>query len=65
VELLALAFQHPPEISGWMHKWPFLTKLRRELEMQLGADDFADAWQRGLTLELEPVIAQLSEGRSS
>lgn len=62
VELLALAFQHPPEITGWMHKWHLLTKLRRELEMQLGADEFAAAWQRGLTLELEPVIAQLLEG---
>lgn len=58
-ELLALAFSQPPDITGWMHQWNLLAALRRELESQLGADDFAAAWQRGSTLELDAAVTQL------
>jgi predicted ATPase/DNA-binding CsgD family transcriptional regulator len=64
VELLGLAFSYPSGIMGWMERWPLLTRLRANLEAELGSDAYAVAWERGKTLELETVIAELldSEG---
>jgi predicted ATPase/DNA-binding CsgD family transcriptional regulator len=58
-ELLALAFSQPPDMMGWMHQWTLLAALRSQLETQLGADDFAAAWQRGEALELDTAVIQL------
>jgi predicted ATPase/DNA-binding CsgD family transcriptional regulator len=59
VELLALAFTHPVGASGWMEKWPLLTRLRAHLERTLGAETYAAAWERGARLDLETTAAEL------
>jgi hypothetical protein len=41
VELLGLALSRPPSLVGWMKKWPLLTRLRANLETELGEEDFA------------------------
>src|SRR5262249_31555406 len=36
-----------------------LTRLRTELEVELGAEVYAAAWQRGTALDLQTTIAEL------
>ena len=57
VELLALAQIHPLSPTGWQNKWPLLAELCRRLEAELGAQTFAAAWERGLALDLDTVVA--------
>jgi predicted ATPase/DNA-binding CsgD family transcriptional regulator len=52
-ELLGLAFHQPPWISGWLHHWALLDRLRAELLRQLGEADFQAAWERGTTFDVE------------
>jgi predicted ATPase/DNA-binding CsgD family transcriptional regulator len=59
VELLALALNQPPAITGWTAKWPLLNALRRDVENTLGTDAFTAAWERGRTLQLDAVVGQL------
>jgi predicted ATPase/DNA-binding CsgD family transcriptional regulator len=61
VELLGLAFAYPAALTGWMEKWPLLTRLRANLEVELGAEAYAAAWDRGKALELETTVAELLE----
>jgi ATP/maltotriose-dependent transcriptional regulator MalT len=42
-----------------MEKWALLTRLRAQLEADLGADAYAAAWERGSSLDLETVVAGL------
>lgn len=58
-QLLGLSFTHPASPIGWFEKWPMLNKLRTELAEQLGAEAYADAWQRGTELELASVVENL------
>jgi LuxR family maltose regulon positive regulatory protein len=58
-ELLGLAFTHPASAPAWMEKWPLLTRLREQLEAELGADAYQAAWERGETLDLEKVVTEL------
>jgi predicted ATPase/DNA-binding CsgD family transcriptional regulator len=58
-ELLGLAFNHPASAPTWMEKWPLLIRLRDQLEAELGADAYQDAWVRGKTLDLEKVVIEL------
>ena len=58
-ELLGLAFTHPKSATGWMEKWPLLTRLRAQLETELGTDGYADAWGRGAKKDLITVADQL------
>jgi predicted ATPase/DNA-binding CsgD family transcriptional regulator len=62
VELLALALNQPPAITGWIEKWPLLTDIHYDLKNQLDTDTFSIAWERGLALQLEDVIAHLLDG---
>jgi predicted ATPase/DNA-binding CsgD family transcriptional regulator len=62
VELLALAFCHPKSATGWMEKWPLLTRLRESLLNDLGEEAFNAAWERGKVLDLETVVQQLLVG---
>jgi predicted ATPase/DNA-binding CsgD family transcriptional regulator len=55
-EMLGLVFTHPASAPAWMEKWPLLARLRTDLEMQLGKDDYAAAWERGKGLDLEAVV---------
>ncbi len=59
VELLALAFTHPKSATGWMEKWPLLTRLRESLLNDLGEETFNAAWERGKQLDLETVVGEL------
>ena len=60
-EVLGLAFQHPASLTGWLEKWPLLTRFRAELAGDLGAETFAAAWERGKHRELKDVITALIE----
>ncbi len=59
VELLSLAQAHPLSPTGWQDKWPLLAELRCVLETELGAEAFAAAWERGLTLDMDSVVATM------
>ena len=59
VELLGLAFHQPPWISGWLRRWPLLTRLRADLKCQLGEQAYQAAWERGSTLDLEATRRSL------
>ncbi len=55
-EFLGLAFHQPPWVSGWLHRWPVLTRLRADIERRLDATTFQTAWERGTHLNLETTI---------
>jgi hypothetical protein len=42
-----------------MEKWPLLTRLRADLEAELGQAAYQSAWERGTSLDLEAVVTQL------
>ncbi len=58
-ELLALAFHHPASATGWLEKFPLVTRLRASLEADLPPQVFAAAWERGQALDLAETIAIL------
>lgn len=63
VELLGLAFHQPAQVSGWLHCWPLVSRLRRDLASQLGEAISQAAWERGEALDLETTIRSiLGEG---
>jgi ATP/maltotriose-dependent transcriptional regulator MalT len=55
IEVLGLAFHHPASARIWMEQWPLLTRFRAQLEAELGAAAYANAWERGKTSELGTV----------
>ena len=57
IELLALAQSHPLSPTGWQIKWPLLAEIYSCLEAELGAENFAAAWEKSLALDLETVVA--------
>jgi len=59
VELLGLAHQAPQELTRWMAHWPPLAHLRHSLEAQIGAERFAAAWERGVSLDLDAAVDNL------
>lgn len=59
VTVLGLAFTHPASAIGWMGKWPLLTRLRVELEAELGTEAYEVAWEQGKSLDLETVVTAL------
>ena len=59
VELLGLAFAQPTWVSGWLHRWPLLVRLRADLRRQLGEETFQAAWQRGSRRDLETTIRSI------
>jgi hypothetical protein len=58
-ELLGLALTRRPQGPGWMEKWPAVTRLRADLEAELGAEAYQAAWERGQSLDLEIVVREL------
>ena len=60
-ELLGLADAGPPEVMGWMHKWPLLQELRQQLAAALGAGAFHKALARGRMLDLDTVTELILE----
>jgi hypothetical protein len=58
-ELLALAYHHPAGATGWLEKFPLVTRLRTRLETELPPQVFAEAWERGVALDLDETIQTL------
>ena len=58
-ELLGLAFQQPAWVSGWLHRWPKVSRLREDLTRQLGEDAYQAAWERGASQDLETTIRSI------
>lgn len=58
-ELLGLAFHQPAWVSGWLHRWSLLTRLRAELEYQLGEEVYQAAWERGGRYDLEAMMRSI------
>jgi hypothetical protein len=64
-ELLALAFHHPAAATGWLEKFPLITRLQERLETELEPEVLAAAWERGQALDLgETITALLAEDNS-
>lgn len=59
VELLGMAYRAPQELTGWMAHWPPLADLRHSLEAEIGAERFAAAWERGVSLDLDAAVDNL------
>ncbi len=58
-ELLGLAFQQPTWASGWLRRWPLITRLRLDLAHQLGEEAYQAAWERGSCHDVESTIRSL------
>ena len=59
VELLGLAFQQPIWASGWLHRWPFIARLRDDLKRQLGEEVYQAAWERGACQNMHTTLQLL------
>jgi len=60
-ELLSLAFHHPTAVTGWLEKFPLVSRLRARLRAELSQDVFYGAWERGKDLDLVPTITYALE----
>lgn len=59
VELLSLAFHQPASVSGWLHCWPLLARLRADLLARLGEEVYQAAWERGGRRDVESTVRSL------
>ena len=59
IELLGLASHHHASPRAWVEQWPLLTRLRAQLEGELGSEAFGAAWERGKVSDLEVVAESL------
>jgi predicted ATPase/DNA-binding CsgD family transcriptional regulator len=59
VELSGLAFHHHASPRAWLEQWPLMTRLRTQLEAELGAEIYWQAWERGKNSNLERVARNL------
>jgi predicted ATPase/DNA-binding CsgD family transcriptional regulator len=63
VELLGLAFEQPAWVSGWLHRWPLITRLRARLQQKLGAALYQSAWERGRIAHLATVMGSILDNK--
>jgi predicted ATPase/DNA-binding SARP family transcriptional activator len=61
VEVLALASTHPLSPAKWMEQWAMLTRLRADLQAEIGPGNYMAAWERGKELDVTKVAAKLME----
>lgn len=59
VELMGLAFTHPDSTLDWIKKWSLIGQVETDLQEELGATVFADAWERGKQLDVSQVVESL------
>jgi DNA-binding CsgD family transcriptional regulator/tetratricopeptide (TPR) repeat protein len=59
VELVGLAFSHPASHPKLLEKWPLLTRLRTNLETELGLEGYRTAWEYGKSLDPYTVSRDL------
>lgn len=64
IELLALTEQLADYGRGWMAHWAYLTRLRADLKSRLAPDLYAEAWERGMRLDVETTIRGIVEAQS-
>ena len=48
----------PTALTGWGDHWHFLPRLRRDLETKLGRKAYADALERGESLDVKTIAAK-------
>jgi ATP/maltotriose-dependent transcriptional regulator MalT len=65
-ELTALV-SNIPDLPGlppvaWFGKWPLLQRLRDQWQSQLGAEAYAEAWERGKNRDMTQTINMLING---
>jgi predicted ATPase len=48
----------PKGLTGWSDQWHFLPGLRKDLETKLGKQNYADALERGESLDFETIAAK-------
>lgn len=59
-QLLGLAFTYSDHfLMGWMQQWPRLTRMREQLQAQLGKEAYQAAWERGQKHDLRRTISEL------
>jgi predicted ATPase len=58
-ELLALSFHHPAAATGWLEKFPLVTRLRERLETELSEKVYEKAWDQGKSLDLAETVQEL------
>lgn len=58
-ELLGLIFTHPSSATGWLEKWSLINDLRVRIRQQLGAEVYAEVWERGTQLKLDAIVDNL------
>jgi predicted ATPase/DNA-binding CsgD family transcriptional regulator len=59
VEYLGLAFNDTKSSSQWMQQWTFLTRIREELEAEIGSAQYLSAWKRGSQLNYQHVVHEI------
>jgi predicted ATPase/DNA-binding CsgD family transcriptional regulator len=57
-EVLSLAWNHP-YAPRYFELDPLITRLREDLENELGAEVYRAAWERGRSLDLDAVVQEL------
>lgn len=57
--LLGRAHHIPAWASGWLSQWPMLTRLRAQLEQELGTAAFEAAWARGAAMSNSDVMRDI------
>jgi predicted ATPase/DNA-binding CsgD family transcriptional regulator len=60
-ELLSLVFNHPNGPQGYLKKHQGMTQLHADLEAELGTEAYAAAWERGQSLDVDAVFADLMD----
>lgn len=56
VELMGLAFTHPDSTLDWIKKWALIRQVEADLQAELGAADYAAAWEGGKRLHVEQTV---------
>jgi predicted ATPase/DNA-binding CsgD family transcriptional regulator len=56
VELMGLAFTHPESKLDWIKKWALIRQIETDLVAELGAADYAAAWEGGKRLDVEQTV---------
>jgi DNA-binding CsgD family transcriptional regulator len=59
VELLGLVFTHPNSPQGYLEQHQGMTRLRADLEAQLGTQAYRAAWEQGIQLDVEQTARHL------
>jgi tetratricopeptide (TPR) repeat protein len=62
-ELLALIESHPSRPAGWLDRSWIISELRERLSSALEKEAYQRAWERGVHLEFEALMADITSGK--